>query len=50
MDLAESEEQLEMFKTRFPKVQIIPISAQEETGLEELKAVLLEKVGKRKDH
>lgn len=49
MDLENSADQLEMFKTRFPKVEIIPISAMEETGLDELRKVLMEKVGKRRD-
>jgi GTP-binding protein len=42
MDLPESAENLKRLKTRFPKVEIIPISAQEETGLEVLKARLKE--------
>lgn len=49
MDLEESEEKLEVFRQRFPKQEIVAISAEEETGLDELKKILLEKVGKRKD-
>lgn len=49
MDVEGSEEQLEMFKTRFPKVDIIPISAMEETGLDALRENLMQKVSKRRD-
>jgi|TARA_B110000914_G_scaffold114256_1_gene99907 GTP-binding protein len=37
MDLEEAEENLGYFKSRFPKVPIIPISAMEGEGLEQLK-------------
>jgi len=37
MDLEGAEENLEIFKNRFPKVPVIPISAMEGDGIEELK-------------
>jgi GTP-binding protein len=40
MDLEESAEKLEIFKTRFPKVKVIPISAEMEEGLDELRDYL----------
>lgn len=40
MDLEEAEEKLGWFKNRFPGVPVVPISAQEEEGLEALKNVL----------
>ena len=46
MDLDESEENLEKFRQRFPKVEIVPISAELEEGLDELKAVLCQRIGK----
>ncbi len=49
MDLKKSEEQLAIFKSRFPKIDIVPISAQEETGLDELREMLMQKVGKKSD-
>jgi len=49
MDVEGSQEQLEMFKTRFPKVDIVPISAQEGDGLDDLRQILMDKVGKRRD-
>ncbi len=49
MDVEGAEEQLGFMKQRFPKVDIVPISAKEETGLDELRKLLLEKVGKRRD-
>ena len=49
MDLEAAEENLQMFRHRFPKVEIVPISAAEEEGLDVLKNVLCEKVGKRSD-
>ncbi|MFC4994508.1 GTPase ObgE [Rubritalea tangerina] len=45
MDLEGAEENLENFKMRFPKVKIIPISAENEDGLGELRAYLDETVG-----
>ena len=49
MDVEGSEEQLELFKHRFPKVDIVPISAQQETGLESLREMLMQKVARRSD-
>lgn len=46
MDLAGAEENLQRFRQRFPKVEVVPISAEMEEGLDELKAVLVEKVGR----
>ncbi len=48
MDLEGAEENLEIFKQRFPKVSIIPISAMEETGLDGLKEELDKRVGYRR--
>ena len=47
MDLEESEEKLKHFQARFPKQKIIPISAEEETGLDVLRDYLNETVGYR---
>ncbi len=49
MDVDGSEDQLAMFKTRFPKVDILPISAQEGDGLDDLRKMLMEKVSSRRD-
>lgn len=46
MDLSEAEEKLKQFETRFPKVDIYPISALEEEGLDALRAALQEKIGR----
>ena len=40
MDLPEAEENLRVFRTRFPKVEAVPISAAEEIGMDELRQVL----------
>lgn len=45
MDLEGAEENLEVFKQRFPKVQIIPMSAANEDGLEDLRDYLDKEVG-----
>lgn len=45
MDLEGAEENLEHFRRRFPKVEVVPISAEQEEGLEELRRVLCERVG-----
>ncbi|MGJ8676224.1 MAG: GTPase ObgE [Akkermansiaceae bacterium] len=45
MDLEGAEENLKNFKQRFPKVTIVPISAMEEEGLDDLKAELDKRVG-----
>ncbi|MBK1791080.1 GTPase ObgE [Persicirhabdus sediminis] len=47
MDVEGAEENLAIFRDRFPKQTIIPISADQETGLEELKADLDERIGYR---
>jgi len=46
MDLETAEENLEMFRLRFPKVEIVPISAESGEGLDGLRELLCEKVGK----
>lgn len=45
MDLEGAEENLEIFKQRFPKVRIIPMSAQNEEGIDQLREYLDETVG-----
>ena len=40
MDLPGSDENLTVFRTRFPRVEIIPISAEQGTGLDGLREVL----------
>jgi GTP-binding protein len=47
MDLPESAERLDAMKTRFPKQEILPISADTGLGLEALKARLCELTGRR---
>jgi GTP-binding protein len=47
MDLPESAERLDALKTRFPKQEILPISADTGLGLETLKARLCELTGRR---
>ncbi len=47
MDLEGAEENLQNLRRRFPRVETVPISAEMEEGLEGLKAVLCERVGKR---
>lgn len=47
MDLEGSEENLEVFRARFPKVRILPISAEAGEGIDELKRILDEEVGYR---
>jgi len=49
MDLEGAEENLEILRQRFPKKTIVPISAMNEEGIDELKALLKEKVGQRPD-
>jgi GTP-binding protein len=44
MDLPGAEDNLRAFKRRTRKVKVIPISAQQNTGIEELKAFLCEKI------
>ncbi len=48
MDVEGADEHLEHLRQRFPKVPILPISAENEEGLEELKTFLCEKVGRKK--
>jgi len=47
MDIEGAEENLKDFKQRFPKVRVIPISAELEEGLEDLKLFLNDEVGYR---
>jgi GTP-binding protein len=47
MDLESAEENLKMFEQRFPKVRVIPISAEMEEGLDALKLFLNDEVGYR---
>jgi 50S ribosomal subunit-associated GTPase HflX len=47
MDLPESAEKLEALQTRFPKQEIIPISADTGLGLDVLKKRLCELSGKK---
>ena len=49
MDLEGAAENLEIFRARFPKIDIIPISAEGETGLDDLKQVLDNEIGHRSD-
>ena len=48
MDLDGAEENLQIFRQRFPKVEVLAISAQEEEGLDHLREVLCERVGARR--
>lgn len=50
MDIEGADEKLAMFKQRFPKVRVIPISANEEENLDELREYLCDKVGQRADN
>ena len=47
MDLEGADEKLKIFQARFPKVKIIPISAELEEGLDPLKEYLNEELGYR---
>jgi GTP-binding protein len=40
MDLPEAAENLEIFRARFPKLTVVPISAETGTGIEELRGTL----------
>jgi GTP-binding protein len=44
MDLPEAAEKLKHFKTRYRKLKIVPVAADEEKGIEKLKAVLSETI------
>jgi len=47
MDVPEAAENLVMMQQRFPKIEILPISAKEGEGLEDLKRRLCEEVGRQ---
>ena len=47
MDLEGAAENLEIFRSRFPKIDIIPISAESEQGLDDLKQALDNEIGYR---
>jgi len=47
MDLEGAEENLTAFRNRFPKVEVVPISAENEQGLDDLKQMLDNEVGHR---
>jgi len=47
MDLEGAAENLEMFRQRFPKAEVIPISAQQGQGLDDLRQMLDNEVGYR---
>ena len=49
MDSDVAEENLKAFRQRFSKVEIVPISAELEIGLDDLRAVLLERVALEKN-
>jgi len=49
MDLEGADENLEVFRQRFPKLTIVPLSADTEEGLEGLRKELDERVGYRRD-
>ena len=46
MDLEGADENLANFRNRFPKVEVVPISAEQEEGLDALRRTLCERVGK----
>ncbi|MEI8037188.1 MAG: GTPase ObgE [Verrucomicrobiota bacterium] len=50
MDLEGAAENLEIFRQRFPKVEVIPISAEHGQGLDDLKQLLDNEVGHRLAH
>tara|TARA_R110002096_G_scaffold403766_4_gene601371 strand:+ start:6558 stop:7661 length:1104 start_codon:yes stop_codon:yes gene_type:complete len=45
MDLEDADEKLAQFQQRFPKIEVFPISALEETGLDELRNRLRDLIG-----
>ena len=47
MDLEGAAENLAIFRDRFPKIDIIPISAESETGLDDLRQLLDNEIGYR---
>lgn len=50
MDTEGAAENLEAFRARFPKVEVLPISAELEEGLDDLKQMLDNEVGYRRSH
>jgi GTP-binding protein len=44
MDLPEAEENVKVFKTRFPKLKVIPISAEIKEGLDKVVQYISKKV------
>ena len=44
MDLPAAAENLEMFKARYPKIEVVPISASENEGLDPLREVLRDRL------
>jgi GTPase len=49
MDLPEAETYLQAFRNRFPKVEVIPISAESGLGLDDLRTVLDSEIGHRRN-
>ena len=49
MDIEGAEEKLAAFRARFPKIEVFPISAEQGTGLEDLRRMLDERYGRRAD-
>lgn len=49
MDLEDAEQNLTRFRARFPKLTVIPVSAETGSGLEQLRKELDERVGYRRD-
>jgi GTP-binding protein len=47
MDLEDAPERLAQFRLRFPKVEVIPVSAESGEGLEELRSMLDRECGHR---
>ena len=50
MDLEGAGENLTVFRKRFPKVDILPVSAENEVGLDDLRQMLNNEVGHKRDH
>jgi GTP-binding protein len=49
MDIEAAENHLEPFRQRFPKVEVLPISAKEGTGIDQLMEMLQDLIGHRPD-
>ena len=47
MDLDSAEDNLMHFRQRFPKIEVVPVSAKLEKGLESLREILCARVGER---